>query len=228
MNLPVLHVVATDTFARGASFASVARGILRVGGSRVALHLRLKRASARTVYDLARAVGSAASEAGGWCVVNGRVDVALCTGSQAVQLGFGALPVPAVRQLVGDRMAIGASVHSEEAARVRADEGADYLVAGSVFETPTHPEARPAGVDIIGACGKSGAPVIAIGGIGPETAATVMRAGASGIAVVRAVWSAEDPVSAATGLLEILSENAVPERPASRRQEAGRPVEGGV
>jgi thiamine-phosphate pyrophosphorylase len=60
--------------------------------------------------------------------------------------------------------------------------------------------------------------VIAIGGIGPENAATVLRAGASGIAVVRAVWGADDPLGAAAGLLEILPEAGGP----------GGPVEGGV
>lgn len=218
MNLPVLHVVATDAFARGESFESLAREILRTGGSRVAVHLRLKRASARTLYDLAFALGSAASEAGGWCVVNGRADVALCAGSQAVQLGAGALPIPAVRRLGGDRLTIGASVHSEEEARLRVSEGADYLVAGSVFDTPTHPGVKPAGVDLIAVCREAGAPVIAIGGIGPENAGTVIRAGASGIAVVRAVWGADDPRAAAAGLLEILPEAGG----------SGRPVEGEV
>lgn len=218
MNLPVLHVVATDAFARDESFESLAREILRTGGSRVAVHLRLKRASARTLFDLALRLGSAASEAGGWCVVNGRADVALCAGSQAVQLGAGALPIPAVRRLGGDRITIGASVHSEEAARRRVSEGADFLVAGSVFDTPTHPGVNPAGVDIVAACQKAGVPVIAIGGIGPENAATVLRAGASGIAVVRAVWGADDPLGAAAGLLEILPEAGGP----------GGPVEGGV
>ena len=119
-------------------------------------------------------------------------------------------------------------MHSEEAARMRVSEGADYLVVGSVFETPTHPEAKPAGVGVVAECSRSGAPVIGIGGIGRENAGSVIRAGASGIAVVRAVWSADDPVAAATGLLEVLPETGGPGRPASSRQAAGRPAEGGV
>jgi thiamine-phosphate pyrophosphorylase len=221
-------VVATDAVAESASFASIGREILIAGGSRVAVHLRLKRTPARTLYELALSLGSAAHEADGWCVVNGRVDVALCAGSQAVQLGSGALPIPAIRRLAGDGLGIGASVHSPEAAETRVREGADYLIAGSVFATPTHPRAEPAGLGLIASCSRSGAPVIGIGGIGPQSAEAVVRAGASGIAVVRAVWDAPDPVTAVEELVGILPEPGGPEHGLSSGRNVGWSVEGGI
>lgn len=205
MRVPVVHVVATDGAAERDDFLSAARGILRLGGAHLALHLRLKRAPARRVHALARELAGAAREHGAWCVINERLDVALCVEARAVQLGVGSLPVAAARRVGGTAIAIGCSVHSAAEARARVREGADYLVAGPIFATATHPGAEPAGVELIAECAGAGAPVVGIGGIGPDNASRVMEAGAAGIAVIRAVWETADPVSAAGRLLEVAS-----------------------
>jgi thiamine-phosphate diphosphorylase len=205
VSVPVLHVVVTDRAAGRASFASEAREILAAGRARVALHLRLRRVQGGTLYDLTRELSAAAEESGSWCAVNERVDIALSAGAQAIQLGHGALPVPVVRGLVGTAIAIGASVHSAEEARLRAREGADYLIAGSVFATPTHPGMSPAGLGLIASCSREAVPVVGIGGIGAGNAARVVEEGAAGVAVVRAVWEAPDPVVAAQELIRILA-----------------------
>jgi len=218
VSVPVLHVVATDEAADRPSFAFESRDILVAGGTRVALHLRLRRASARAIYSLAEDLAEVAANAGAWCVVNERLDVALSAGAQAVQLGHGAVPVSAARRLGRSTLAIGASVHSVEEARSRVREGADYLVAGTVYATPTHPEVEPAGLGLIASCSREVVAVIGIGGIGPGNASHVLRAGAAGVAVVRAVWDASDPVAASAELLEILS------RAEGARTDARRPA----
>ena len=201
MNVPLLHVIATDEVAAAPTFLTAVRELIAVGRERLAIHLRLRRASGRTFHELALQLSEAAGEGGAWCVVNDRLDVALTSHAQAVQLGSGGLPVEAARR-VSSGLAIGASVHSGGEARTRAREGADYLVAGSVFATATHPGRVPAGLALIRSCADAGAPVVGIGGIDAQNAGRVMAAGASGIAVIRAVWQAPQPTGALVRLLD--------------------------
>lgn len=202
MRPPCLHVVTTDEVAQSPEVGRVAEAMLGAAGERLALHLRLRRADALSLYRLAGRLAEVARRTGGWCVVNGRLDVALAAGAQAAQLGAGSLPLAAARKVAGRRLFLGASVHSPEEAAGAAGSGADYLLAGTVFETATHPNRPPAGTDVVTECARAGLPVIGIGGIDLDNAPRVMAAGAAGIAVVRAVWSAPDPVEEALRLIE--------------------------
>jgi thiazole tautomerase (transcriptional regulator TenI) len=205
VKVPLLHVIATDELVEAPAFQPTARELMEAGRDRVALHLRLRRTDGRSFHGLAERLGETAGDTGAWCVVNGRVDIALTAGVQAVQLGWGALPVRAVRKISGRRLAIGASVHSADEARARAEEGADFLVAGSVFSTATHPDRAPDGPALVTSCAISGVPVVGIGGIDASNAERVMAAGAAGVAVIRAVWQAADPAEAVLRLIERVS-----------------------
>ena len=148
-------------------------------------------------------------------IVNDRVDVALLTGADGVQLGETALDVSDVRQLVGPDMLIGRSVHSEVGAVDAECQGADFLVLGTVFETASHPDGRVGGLDLVKEVTTSvGIPVLGIGGITEANAASVMEAGASGAAVITAITMADDPKSAASDLSAAIS-GKIPS-PASR------------
>lgn len=178
-------------------------------GSAVALHLRLT-CSARELHARAVELARAAAIHGGWCVVNGRVDVALAAGAQAVQLGRTAIGVEAaarVAAVVGQPLRLGASVHGGDAALAAAAGGANYLVLGTIFATPSHPGREGAGPErvaavrlVLDAEGFGTVPILAIGGIDAARAEVVRRAGAYGVAVQRAVWASEDPVAAAAEL----------------------------
>ena len=134
-------------------------------------------------------------------VVNDRVDVAMLADADGVQLGETALDVADVRKLVGPDMLIGRSVHSEVGAVDAECQGADYLVLGTVFETTSHPDGRVGGVDLVREVTASvGIPVLGIGGISAANAASVMKAGASGVAVITAVTMSDDPRLAASDL----------------------------
>jgi thiamine-phosphate diphosphorylase len=178
-------------------------------GTELAIQLRVREMTARALLDLAERVEEMAVETGGWLVLNGRVDVALASGADAVQLGRGGLPVEAVRSFVGDSLVIGASVHGLPAADTAKHGGADYLVVGSVYSTPSHPGVEPGGPEMVTAACHTGLPVIAIGGLTPDRVQDVVRAGAHGIAVIRAVWDAPDPVGAANALCEALDSGRV-------------------
>ena len=202
MNLPVLHVLATDEAAARADFDRNAAEIQERCGGSLAFHLRMRTTPIRRQLELAERLEEGAVETGGWLVVNRRLDLALAVGADAVQVGRGALPVSAIRDVAGDSVRIGASVHDLREADRRRLEGADYLVAGSVYETATHPDANPAGLALIERLSAMDLPIVAIGGITLERVPDVCAAGAAGVAVVRAVWEAPDPAVAAGRLAE--------------------------
>ena len=91
-------------------------------------------------------------------------------------------------------------MHGVDAAREAAAQGANLLVVGTVYDSPTHPDQPPAGVGLIGWCAQPGVPVVGIGGITPENAGAVMQAGASGVAVISAILGSADPAAAAARL----------------------------
>lgn len=205
MNLPRLHAVVTDEVAVQPSFVDTCEAMFESCGGELAIQLRIREMTGRALLELAERVEEMAIESDGWLVVNGRVDVALAAGADAVQLGRRGLPVEAVRSLVGDSLVIGASVHDLPAADTAKHGGADYLVVGSVFATPTHPGVEPGGPELVAAACHTGLPVVAIGGLSRDRVSTVVEAGAHGVAVISSIWSATDPVVAANELCEALS-----------------------
>lgn len=201
MRVPRLHVICPDPVLARPDFPARAAELLAAGGDAMALHLRPRETPAGACFEVALRLARAADRSGGWLAVNGRVDLALAAGAQAVQLGRGALPTGAVRRLVAEGTAIGVSVHGPVEAREAAQDGADYLLLGTIFPTPSHPGRPGTGPGTIEACAEVLLPVIAIGGIEAARVPLVVRAGAHGVAVIRAVWAAEDPGQAAAGLL---------------------------
>lgn len=200
MSIPRLHVVVNDEAAAGAGFERRALEMQERCGPALALHVRLREIAVRRQLALAEGLEEGAVETGGWLVVNRRLDLALAVGADAVQLGRGALPIEAVRDVAGESLRVGASVHDVPTADLRRREGADYLLAGSVYETASHPGRTPAGLRLIERLAPMPLPVIAIGGITPARVPDVLAAGAAGVAVIRAVWSVDDPVAAAEEL----------------------------
>ncbi len=82
--------------------------------------------------------------------------------------------------------------------------GADYLLAGPVFPTATHPDRPPLGLGPLRDIVALGLPVIAIGGVTARNASEVREAGAHGGAAIRALWDATEPAVAARQMLEAL------------------------
>ena len=150
---------------------------------------------------------SLASPAEAAVIVSARPDIARAAGAHGVQLGAGDLSVADARVVFGSGW-IGRSVHGLEEARAAVGEGADFLLVGTVFESQTHPGQHPLGLPVLAAIARLGLPVIAIGGVTPERAASVRDAGAWGVAAITALWHAADPYAAATALLAPWSDPA--------------------
>lgn len=190
--LPQLHVVTTDEVLRLPDFPALAHRVLTTGGPRVALHLRGGRTSTRWLYDLAVALVPVARESKSWIIVNDRVDVARAAGAHGAQLTSRSLTVADARA-AAPGMRIGASVHTAMEGRDAADAGADWLVAGNVYRTASHPDKDARGLEFaIEIAEVSRAPVIAIGGVKPAHIPALTAAGLAGVAVIRGVWEARD------------------------------------
>jgi thiamine-phosphate pyrophosphorylase len=172
-----------------------------VQGGATLIQLRLKAAAPRDLVVLARALVSALPVP---VLVNDRVDVALAAGAAGAHLGQEDPPLDRLRPHVPVGFVLGISVGSPaEAERVRAWP-ADYWSVGPCFATASKADAgSPLGPDGFAALARLAPhplPVIAIGGVTAGNAGALARAGAAGIAVIAAVWSASDPTSAARAL----------------------------
>lgn len=193
--LPRVHAITDDAVARRPDLEAAARALVAACGDAIALHARGPGLSGAEHFALAQRLP-------GRRFVNDRLDVALAAGADGVHLGQRSLGVAAARRL-GPQWWIGRSVHDLAQAQAALAEGADYLVVGPVFATPTHPERAPIGLAALEPVSRLGLPVIAIGGLTVSRAAAVRAAGAWGVAAIRAVWDAPDPGGAARALLEV-------------------------
>ena len=165
------------------------------------IQVRLKDAAPREVLILAVAlVGALAVPV----LVNDRVDVALAAGAAGAHLGQDDPPLDRLRPHVPPGFLLGISVGTAAEAERARPWPADYWSIGPCFATPNKPDAGPplgpAGLAALARHAPGGLPVIGIGGITAANAGAVVRAGAVGVAVIGAVWSASDPTAAARAL----------------------------
>lgn len=172
-----------------------------VAGGATMIQVRLKGAPAGEVATLARALVAALAVP---VLVDDRVDVALAAGAAGAHVGQDDTPPDALRPHVPPGFLLGVSVGSaREAARAR-DWPADYWSVGPCFATATKPDAGPplgaTGFAALARRAPMDMPVIGVGGITAANAGLLAQAGAVGIAVVGAVWSATDPAAAARAL----------------------------
>ncbi len=190
--VPRLHLVTDDDVLASEGFAGLARDALEAADGPVALHLRGPRTPVRELLSLARILEPIVTRSGAWLVINDRVDLAAIVAARGVQLGGRSLPCGRVRALraaglLPRHLRIGVSVHAPAEAEPLA--GVDWLVAGTVFASGSHP-GRPGGGlglvrDVVAA---SPAPVVAIGGMTPQRVGDVIAAGAHGVAALGGVW----------------------------------------
>lgn len=197
--LPRLLAVTTDQVCRDADYGVRAAAVAAAGPA-VGLLVRAPDSTAAQQAAFAVRTTALARPPEAAVIVHGRPDLARAVAAQGTHLRRSDLTVADARRVLGSGW-VGVSVHSEAEARAAADEGADYLLAGSVFASPTHPGSPPQGLPWLERMCRIGPPVIAIGGLDPSRAEQVRAAGAWGVAAVGALWNAPDPAAAATALI---------------------------
>ena len=189
-------IAITDTLHDGIP-GLTARAAQAVAGGATMVQQRLPDESARTLVQVARAMRVALP--GVPLLVNDRADIAMAAGADGVHLNVDGVPPAALRRFVPPGFIIGVSV-GDDAECVRAL-GADYVGIGPVFGAGPSASSSAMGVTRFAElAARCGVPAVAIGGISTANAATVMRAGAAGVAVISALISSADPTRAARDL----------------------------
>lgn len=177
-------------------------------GGAEAVQLREKDLGGRDLFHLAEKVKRLCEKHGASLLINDRIDVALAVDAEGVHLAGNSMPAEATRRLVGSEKLIGVSTHSLMEAEAAALAGADFIVFGPIYLTPSKaPYGEPQGIEALKkVVEKVSLPVYAIGGIKPENIAEVKAAGVRGVALISAVLSAVDPLAAAREILAVLKE----------------------
>ena len=198
----------TEVIAAAARGGSQGAGQTPANPLGLAVQLREKDLSARELHDLGVRLQEALTRHQVPLLINDRIDVALALDAAGVHLAGHSLPTRVARRILGPDKFLGVSTHSLSAARLAADEGADFVVFGPVFATPSKlAYGPPQGLSQLAAVVRGvPIPVLGIGGITPANLPQVRQTGAHGVAMIRAVLAAPDPGEATQELCRLLAE----------------------
>jgi thiamine-phosphate pyrophosphorylase len=201
-----LCLVTDRRQSAGADLAEVVRTCLDAGLPCV--QVREKDLPAREVAALCRLLLPDVRRHGALLAVNDRLDVALAVGADAVQRTGNSLSVTDMRRVAGKTVLIGASTHSVDEALKAETAGADWVVFGPVYDTPSkRPYGPPQGLRALErVAARCTVPVVAIGGITPARVREVCGAGAAGVAVISAILGAPSPGRATRLFLDALEQ----------------------
>lgn len=142
-------------------------------------------------------------------IVNDNVEVAIACKADGVHVGQEDMEAGRVRKLIGEDMILGVSAHTVEEAQKAVENGADYLGLGSVFPTNTKSDVDVMKRETLQAiCSAVDVPIVAIGGINKDNLSSLKGSGVDGVALVSAIFSAEN-IEEASRELRKLSEEMV-------------------
>jgi thiamine-phosphate pyrophosphorylase len=206
-----LYALVDPDVSGGHDLAGLSRKVVQGGAT--LLQLRDKTGSTLRMIEEARAIKQALAGTFVPLLINDRVDVALASGADGVHVGWDDMPVADARRLLGREAIIGLSIKTAEQAAKAPLDLLDYVCIGGVFQTSSkdnkEPPVRPEGFAKLAALVRARAPhmpVGAIAGIDESNAASVIAAGADGVAVISALSAAPDPADAAKRLRAIVDD----------------------
>ncbi|MDY5947609.1 MAG: thiamine phosphate synthase [Oscillospiraceae bacterium] len=180
-----------------------------INGGATCIQLREKELGEIEFLKEATEISALCKSRGVPLIINDNVDIAVKCGADGVHVGQDDMSVAQVRRIVGSEMIIGASAHSVEEALEAVKNGADYLGAGAVFATSTKSDTNILPMETLkDICRAADVPVVAIGGINKENIMKLSGSGVDGVALVSAVFSADD-IEQECRLLLKLSEQMV-------------------
>jgi thiamine-phosphate pyrophosphorylase len=205
-DIGVLHVI-TDTMLQS-RFTHAELAQLAIEGGADTVQFRQKHGTTRELIATAQSMQAVCAKHNVPLIVNDRADIALAVGATGAHFGQDDMPVSIGRQILSAEAILGASARTEEKILAAISEGADYIGFGPIYGTSSKPDAETAkGLERLRRmCDIAACPVIAIGGIGIQTAGEVIQAGAHGIAVISAVCAHPEPQVATQALLNEIQE----------------------
>jgi thiamine-phosphate pyrophosphorylase len=167
---------------KGISLDSCIRRALRWGVDFV--QIREKDLDDRSLFELTRSVVDLAHGYKTRILLNGRADIALAAGADGVHFPSDSFRVSEIRPWSPNTFLIGVSVHSQKEIQRAHKDGADYVLVGHLFETPSKSGyGNPLGLEFLHkVCAGTPIPVIGLGGIRPDWIESVLNAGAVGVA----------------------------------------------
>ena len=165
------------------------------------VQVRSKSASTIQLYELAHKIRILFPSIK--LIINNNIEVALAVNAEAIQLSESSMSPEAVRFKIENRLYIGKSVHSLDAAINAEKSGVDYLIVGTIFPSNSHPGFTASGVDLIKNITSSiSIPVLGIGGITHKNSDSVINNGAFGVAVIGEILHANDVYQATKTLID--------------------------
>lgn len=189
-SLPRLYLLTDRHNTSQRSLASVISQVVDAGVRMV--QIREKDLDTRPLVDLVQDLMPLIKRRQGKVFINDRIDLAMALNADGVHLRSDSLPLPLARRVFGHEKLIGISTHSVEEVRKAEGEGANFIVLGPIFETPSKRRfGPPLGLHTLEtACRTSRLPIFAIGGLNPTHVPSVLAAGAYGVAVISAILQA--------------------------------------
>ena len=199
-----LYLITDRTQTKGRDLLWLLEQALDAGAK--AIQLREKDLAGRDLFLLAEKASKLCQNYGSSLFVNERVDIALAVNAAGVQLGKASVPIAFARQLLGAQKLIGVSTHSLNEALEAQQQGADFLLFGPVYFTPSKATyGAPQGVNKLKEIvEKISLPVYAIGGIKMENILDLRSIGVSGVALISSIMSSDAPKKATRDLLRII------------------------
>ncbi|MBU1001061.1 MAG: thiamine phosphate synthase [Proteobacteria bacterium] len=187
-----LYGLTAEKFSIGRDNIEVVRAMLDAGVKIIQYREKTKKMGEK--YEQCLVLREMTRQAGAALIINDDIDLALLVEADGVHVGQEDLPVPAVRRLVGESMAIGLSTHAPEEALAAVTAGADYIGVGPIFRTFTKEDVcEPVGLEYLDfVAANIDLPFVAIGGIKVHNIAQVAAHGAGCVALVTEIVAAND------------------------------------
>ncbi|MBN2318754.1 MAG: thiamine phosphate synthase [Acidobacteria bacterium] len=182
---PLFYYITDSGQLTGAAFYACIRRALQWGVDFI--QIREKHLPDRSLFELTRRIVKLADRTKCRILVNGRADIAWAAGAHGVHLPSDSLRVSEIRSWLPKNLLIGISVHSKSEVKRACEEGADYILLGHLFPTPSKSGyGSPLGLDNLRKiCSGFSAPVFGLGGIKANCIESVLDSGAVGVAGIR-------------------------------------------